>query len=376
MTVIQSLEISGYRSFDTLRAEGLTRVNLLVGRNNAGKTSFLEALELLFLRNHPTALLRSPWRRQEVPSTGADPSTTGRSDALLDARQLFHGRELRLGKSFSITGKDERGDEIWAKAVIQPVSSPPRTADMDFQTADMYLTLGALDSVNLTMRLTTEQRTSKRTYSLFGQALSVNTTMRGAPTELIRPFIFASTASIGARERGRLWDLIVGNEDEDFVTDALRILEPTVDRIIFTAGDSYGGMPAPFVRLKGMTERIPLGNLGHGASRLLEVALLLVQARGGAFLVDEIEVGLHHSAMESVWQLLIETSRRLDIQVFATTHSKDCIQALASLYRRSRELADVVSMHRLEAGATRTERFSMDDVEVADDARLELRGLP
>jgi AAA15 family ATPase/GTPase len=120
---------------------------------------------------------------------------------------------------------------------------------------------------------------------------------------------------------------------------------------------------------------VPLGNLGHGASRLFEIAILLAHARGGVFLIDEIEVGLHHLAMESVWHMILETSQQLDIQVFATTHSKDCIQALASLYRRNRALQDVVALHRLEAGATRSERFSIDDVEVADDAKVELRGL-
>lgn len=197
----------------------------------------------------------------------------------------------------------------------------------------------------------------------------------GTPDQLIRPYVFAGPGTLGARERGRLWDLIVGNEDEDLVTAALRTIEPNIERVIFTVGDSYSSVPAPFVRMKDMSERVPLGNLGHGAGRLLEIALLLVQARGGVFLADEIEIGLHHTVMKEVWHLIVETAMRLDFQVVASTHSQDCIRALADLYGDNRSLVDVVALHRLDAFASKTERFSMDDIEIAEDTRLDLRGL-
>ena len=45
--MIQSLTASGFRCFREILVEPLTRVNLFVGENNAGKTSLLEAVELL-----------------------------------------------------------------------------------------------------------------------------------------------------------------------------------------------------------------------------------------------------------------------------------------------------------------------------------------
>ena len=44
--------------------------------------------------------------------------------------------------------------------------------------------------------------------------------------------------------------------------------------------------------------------------------------------MDEIDTGLHYSVMTSLWKLVIATAARLDIQVFATTHSNNCIRAL------------------------------------------------
>lgn len=353
--MIESLEIRGYRCFEALKVEGLTQVSLFVGPNNAGKTSLLDALELLLLRDNETSIFRSLWRRQEVQSRLPDPTKTTGADISFDARQLFNGRKLGPGKSFSIKGGSPNG----AMKFTASVRSSERTGGR-------------------ALTIETEQpRKNGRIFDLSQDALAWESGYRDRrPDELIRPFVFVTPSGIGARERALLWDAIVGNDDEDRVTHALRILEPRIERIVFTVGDHYSNAPAPFVRMQGLSERIPLGNFGHGASRLLDLAVLLTQARGGAFLVDEIEVGLHHSVMEPVWKLVIETARRLDIQVFATTHSHDCLRALARLYGQDPSLLDVVSLHRLQAGGQRAERFSMDEMEIAEEAHLELRGMP
>jgi AAA15 family ATPase/GTPase len=87
-------------------------------------------------------------------------------------------------------------------------------------------------------------------------------------------------------------------------------------------------------------------------------------------LIDEIENGLHWSILPKVWRFLVETARVLDVQVFATTHSKDCIEALAELHRTDPLLAQRVTVHRLEAGRESSLRF--DAGRVAEYVEMEL----
>ncbi len=61
--------------------------------------------------------------------------------------------------------------------------------------------------------------------------------------------------------------------------------------------------------------------------RMFGIALALVNSRNGILLVDEIENGLHYSAQPDVWRLIFRLASRLNVQVFATTHSWDCIEA-------------------------------------------------
>ena len=67
--------------------------------------------------------------------------------------------------------------------------------------------------------------------------------------------------------------------------------------------------------------------MGEGMNRMLGIALSLVNARDGFLLVDEIESGLHYSVQADMWRLIFEMAHRLNVQVFATTHSLDCIRA-------------------------------------------------
>jgi predicted ATPase len=150
--------------------------------------------------------------------------------------------------------------------------------------------------------------------------------------------------------------------EEDQVTTALRIIDPQIERIALV-GDLRVWRRF-FVRLSGSEQRLPLGSVGDGSKRLLALALHLVSARGGYLLVDEIDTGLHHTVMADMWRLVIETAKRLDIQVLATTHSLDCVRALAWVQEQNPDLASEVTLHRVEKGATETVAYSMEELVV------------
>ena len=90
---------------------------------------------------------------------------------------------------------------------------------------------------------------------------------------------------------------------------------------------------------------MPIAFLGDGTGRLLSMVLAFHQARNGAILIDEVENGLHHGALEQVWTNLDWLSREFDVQVFATTHSYECIVAADNAFT---ELgSDDLHLHRL-----------------------------
>jgi AAA15 family ATPase/GTPase len=76
---------------------------------------------------------------------------------------------------------------------------------------------------------------------------------------------------------------------------------------------------------------LPLQSMGDGINRILSIILALIHSEKGFLLIDEFENGLHHSVQEKLWEIIFELSNILDIQVFATTHSEDCIAGFESV---------------------------------------------
>jgi len=83
------------------------------------------------------------------------------------------------------------------------------------------------------------------------------------------------------------------------------------------------------VKMSDSPHPVPLNSLGDGMLRVLQLVLKVFAAKGGFWLIDEFENGLHFSVQEKVWALLFEMAQKLDIQIFATTHSWDCIESFA-----------------------------------------------
>ncbi len=118
---------------------------------------------------------------------------------------------------------------------------------------------------------------------------------------------------------------------------------------------------------------MPLALLGEGTSRLTSIVLAILSSTGGFVLIDEIENGLHHSCHKTVSAALFETAQRADVQVFATTHSREF--ATAACAAASERLQPELAYIRLERsnGAVRAISYSLDDLKAADEFNWEIR---
>jgi predicted ATPase len=131
-----------------------------------------------------------------------------------------------------------------------------------------------------------------------------------------------------------MFEDVVLTPNEEIIIEALGSIEPRTQRIASLGFDSHknsrsrGGI---VVRLAGSNQRIPIGSTGDGMWRILGLALAIVNAKDGVLLVDEIDTGLHFSAMADMWKLIWETAQELDVQVFATTHNNKSIKPALTL---------------------------------------------
>lgn len=137
------------------------------------------------------------------------------------------------------------------------------------------------------------------------------------------------------------FDRLVQNGHESEVVEFLKVVDSQIHNIRTMT------VPEPMLYADvGLSQFVPVGLLGGGVSRLLSLALTMFEARGGLILVDELENGLHHTVLEPVWQRLQTLAKACDVQLIATTHSRECLSAAMHAFHGSSP--EDLAIHRLD----------------------------
>lgn len=357
MSLIHRVEIEGYRTFEKLTVDGLRRVNLFVGRNNTGKTALLEGIEALVSAESPMVLYRPSFARGEVRPYHNAPLDPGN---VIDVRRWFHGHRL-AGSTISLEARRTHGEkDIGFECHVEAVPDDPAPVPP--------FSLGGF-------RLLQKRSPQARIASLpvrpdGGLGAPSEDVVREQGLRLKRPVYFVGTALGRTAELELLWSKVQLTPSEQEVEASLRIIEPNVRRIGFQGRGADVGCS---VLLDGETEPVPLGSLGEGTTRMLGLALGLANTAGGYLFIDEIDSGLHYSVMADMWRLVIATAKRLDVQVFATTHSFDCVSGLGAIVDADASMGDDVALHRLERGQANTTPYDASEIAAAARHHMELR---
>lgn len=366
--MLKKLKIENFRCFKSFELNHLGRVNLLVGENNSGKTSILEAIKLFYSEANDIRSLK------EIMSERGEYLQDGKT---LDISHLVYGREFNSDKSISIKSDENykfiikfKEDEL--KTDLENSSSqdkPIRLTETEvIEHADFSSFIYAIKNAtttNKTNRFSTILNYLESPFSNLKITSNVN----------ILNTKFISVSSLSVHETLELFNQIVLTPEEDLVYQALRIIEPNIERIApigneIKKNNSRSGF---FVRLSDTQKRIPIGSMGDGIWRMLGLSLALVSAKDGVLLVDEIDTGLHYTALENMWKLIWETSKKLNIQVFATTHNSDCWKALEALTNRKDVGEEDISIQRIEKDTPRSVAYSKEEIAIAVEREIEVR---
>ena len=177
--------------------------------------------------------------------------------------------------------------------------------------------------------------------------------------------VFLSARSNNPSEDAtRLGDLRRRKQGDLLVT-ALRIIEPRLQAL---EENSVAGYPMIWGDI-GLSQLVPLSMMGDGMNRITRILLAIFTAANGVVLVDEIENGIHYSVLKKLWCAIVDAAEQANTQVFATTHSFECMEAA------HRALGDKLLFHRIEQeqGKSRCVTFETEDVAAAIHHGLEVR---
>ncbi|MEG3922664.1 MULTISPECIES: AAA family ATPase [unclassified Microcoleus] len=328
--MLESFQIHNFRLFKHLEVKNLGRVNLIVGKNNSGKSTFLEAVELYASNASATVMLELVESRQETWFSEAQPHS--QNFISNPVRHLFFGHKLpsiggdgislgevssniklRIGAGAYQNKNDDEG-------TIRKIRISDVEFDEDISNVEVFLVAEEGERTRRIFRLDRNIRDIRRSSRIFYERQE---------SELKYTWQIVYTANMPNRKLAALWDLTSLTDLESEVISALRLIDDRVTGVAFVEDVSIGTTSdnrVPLVKIKGIDEPLPLKSMGDGMTRLFHIIVALVNARNGLLLIDEFENGLHWSVQPKVWDIVFQISERLNVQIFATTHSRDCIK--------------------------------------------------
>lgn len=283
--MLTSLHIKNFRGLRDLKIEPLRRVNLITGQNNTGKTGVLEALALLLDDSSPQQTLRNS-----------------------------------LPNLFRTVGGDWN-ENFWKWLFYKKDQTKPVDIKGSFDDAKDFQFLLKPGDWQASEQAPAQVRHSGQIGGFPCFAVS------DRPFAGLKPAIFSTHPSNPTQDAVD-YNRVILKRRKKQVEKMLREIEPRLEAVEALQTGQPGQSSSPLIYADlGLSEMIPVTQLGQGFNRLLDIYSEIVAADAKVLLVDEIENGLHHSVLPVVWKGLFLAAKEFDVQIFATTHSWECILA-------------------------------------------------
>lgn len=364
-TFLPNLSIRGFRGIEDLSIKRLGRVTLFAGKNATGKTTILDALRVYAARGRYSVLAELLRNREEYLETtdeDGDPTYT------VDFKALFYGRPVSSDAIMSIGSK---ASKLQLSIQIDPFEGQPDLFSSDYMFDE------GIQSIRVEFQGKEQNVPMVLEGPRWGHAYP-----RRRPNEQsnLAPPIqceFLGPSLPSNSDMSRFWDKVALTDDETRAVEALNLIfGGRVERVAMI-GDDIRGVPfysrRAMAKINGEDRPVPLKSLGDGAVRLFGVALALANSQDGFLLIDEAENGIHYSVMDDFWKMVLITAHKNNVQVFATTHSSDCVNGFARAAKESSKVKGALVRIERYDERVRAIEYSEEQLAVAAKQGIEVR---
>ena len=365
------IEINGFRGLERLELDGLGTFNVLLGANDVGKTSALEAIFLLSNFTDPNwSIAVQNWRNLRVNHfddlallfrdldvdtpirlTAHSAGSVERQELILSAEQ--EKMEIDVGTQRMANGGDGRAHGTGSVGSAPAVSASPRVLRYDVAVKPRG---GEPEKISNAIRVTddgaiqfVEPLKPASQQTIWGAGIYVTVTPG-----------YASAIIDNVKIQKRTEDLV-------------RFLQTVNPRIT----DIIGARDTAYVDT-GLRQMIPLNMFGSGMMRATMILSPCILGNEQVLLIDELENGLHHKAILSLLKILLALSRERGMQVFATTHSIGVLESLQEALQEEefsgqRAATNCYALQRDKDGLVRAYRYGYEQFDHCIRNGLEIR---
>ena len=314
MAVLDSLNIESFRGIKDLKISEFKSVNLVVGDNNCGKTSFLEAIQLLDAKGELSNIYKIARQRESMYFMNANSNYDNficmfpheRDNLEIKVSGVCNGEPI---------GLEIIGDE--KKVLLDPGELKYSTIRRNKEIGEELETDAFIGEIYYLYGNTEARREVRvnRGSGIIGPY---------ARTPYYNKFVYVAPFE---HLKGRVMSKIVRNESyKQICLKALQLFDPDIEDMMIFRSDR-DNRPVEYLRHKKLGD-MPLSTFGDGIKKVLVLSNAIAQANGGILLIDEIETAIHKKYYDDIFRFIVKACYSFSVQVFITTHSIEAIDGV------------------------------------------------
>jgi hypothetical protein len=307
--MIESIKIRNFRCFPELEVYGLKPINIIVGENASGKSAFLEAVFLSSAAVPQINLQLRAWR-QLGTQLELRPDSSSYWGLWED---LFYGYDLTRPITIEVAGEGSARSLAISRAMDSIQVVPLGVRQNPFSTFP-YPLLSFEWSKDGAEKIRVVPRIKDNSLVFDGGSSEY------FPTSFFGPHIPDPPQDDAAR-----FSELSKDGKHQPVIDALREESPFIKSLSL---EINSGTTIIFAEVEGQSRKFPIGLISDGVNKFLSILLSIARNPHGTVLVDQIEDGFYFKKMASTWNVIHKFAKANGTQIFATTHSQECLDAL------------------------------------------------
>ena len=307
MNYLTYLKIHHFKSIENLELNGLSNINIVVGENNSGKTSLLEAISILDNENSIKSILNN---------------ISKRSSEYISNLELFLELFPRC---------QDKNKSIKIQSTINGLTREINiNGNLSRNISEDNTFLGNInvkreDEILIDKNISIEENKDIKYINDYDIIKIVYVT----PYDYYRNYLIEnSLENLSDKEKEHIINLLKLFDDD--ITD-FKIVNKLNRDIIYIYHKAHG--------------IIPLFTFGDSIKKIFTLGVALINSKGGILLVDEIESAVHKKYMKKMFDYIIKVCNEYKIQLICTTHS---LEAIDSIILSLRDEIDKLSCFRIE----------------------------
>jgi AAA15 family ATPase/GTPase len=358
---LEYFKVENFKGLESLELKEIQQFNLILGDNNIGKTSVLEAL--LFDEVSYDFLVRL----KSVYFSKADTSELS-SETKNEVNYLNHF--INSNNRWAPINYIYKFDSKQFGTISLEIKKVSVVTDEELNNLIKNTFLSFNDLPKDIVRIQNNNRESFLTFDL-----SLHKTKSDI---LYHPFVRSKEAY--AADLVYYFSMNVNNsvsKKHDFVSDLHILSNEIADITIDTT--TIPNNPILLVLFKDEREPLPLYMFGDGTIRLVRLILEIIASQGKRLMIDEIDNGMHFSKMKKVWEVVLKVAAKYNTQLFVTTHDAECLRAFKEVLeseelKHLQEKVASYTLFRNKEDKVDSVKYNFQEFEHAIDYSLNVRG--